>query len=180
MRLPSIEELQANLRVSMARHKIKASDLARKCNMSKATVSKILAGKLKNYETIRKVSEALDQIVVNEASSETIQEIMIRRVVALEENDSVANAKKIMLSKNFSQLPVITSDGVLRGLVTEQSILFSPEAIYVRDALSADYAVVSPDKAIDETRQIIRNVQALLIQSHGKLLGIVTKSDFLK
>jgi len=50
---------------------------------------------------------------------------MVKEVAVVKEDDDVAEAAGIMLSRNISSLLVVDEDMTLKGIVTERDVLYS-------------------------------------------------------
>jgi predicted transcriptional regulator len=42
-----------------------------------------------------------------------------------------------------------------------------------------NYAILEPDSDLEKAREIIRNTQVILVVEDRKLVGLLTKADFL-
>ena len=158
---------------------LKAADLARLSGVGKPTISKILnrSDSDPSYRIMKILFQTIDKISTIESGP--IVGIMTSKVITVEENESVASAKDKMLEHDVSQLPVLSS-GRIVGLITEASILSHPRARVAREAMGFDYVVVAPDKNWMELREMMVRLQATLIVERGRLVGIASRSDFLK
>jgi predicted transcriptional regulator len=173
--LPNKEDLQRLMRA----HGLKASDLSKFSGVSKGTISKIFNKPEfePSYRIIKTLFEAVEEI--STAESRPVEDLMTHRVVTVELTEPIGSAKVKMLANSISQIPVLSSGKVV-GLITEKSILRNPEGGTVADALSYDYAVVGPDKSIAEIPGLIDQLQAIIVMRGAEIVGILTKSDFLK
>lgn len=122
-----------------------------------------------------------------------IGEIACRKVKTLNFIEPVARALYIMQEEGIRHLPVLRNR-VPDGMVSDHNIL---SHLGWHDAAHKNAAVndrvekimrhpivtVSPDETIEKVAQLIinRNIGAIpLVDSTGRLVGIATKSDFLK
>ncbi len=178
--IPELKSIIAEIRISRQRHGIKSSALARASGISPSAMSKLEKGALKpSYELVYKVLDALDDLIAEQGASATISAKMTRSVISVSIIDTISRAQEIMKKNDISQLPVVDNDGRIFGLVTEKSILDNPEEVTCGKALDFSYAVLGSDANLEKARQIIRNTQAILVVKEGKLIGILTKADFL-
>ncbi|MDA4130244.1 MAG: CBS domain-containing protein [Thaumarchaeota archaeon] len=181
MDLPDLPEIVQKIKIKMLENDVRAIKVAEATGLHKAAVSKALSGKIKSYETLRAISLAVEEIIASSANGKTVSNMLARKKpVTAFEDDDIRSVKEKMRKNSFSQIPVVGVDGRIKGLVTDRSLLDFPGVYYAKDALSSDYAVVSPDKSIEDAREIIKHVQALLLQGKEmRLKGILTKADFI-
>lgn len=163
---------------ALGRYGIRASDLARKADIDKSVVSKILNHRYNpSYKTMVKLFETLDKMV--EERAEPVSEVMVRNVVTADIDESIANVIAKMKKGGFSQIPVI-SRGKFMGMVTERSILLRREgAVRAGDVLGADYTVAGPDVPLARAKQALATVQAVVLVEDGRLVGLLTKADVI-
>ncbi|MER8375692.1 CBS domain-containing protein [Mesorhizobium sp. M1406] len=136
--------------------------------------------------------------------------IMTKPVVGMDPAASIAEAAGLMLSKKISGFPVIRSDGVLVGIVSEGDFLrrgelgtqrkrprwleflVSPGKAadeYVRtngrrveEVMSQDVVTASPDSSLAEIVELMirHHVKRIPVVDDGKVVGIITRSDLLR
>ena len=136
--------------------------------------------------------------------------IMSKPVVGIDPSASIAEAAGLMLSKKISGLPVIRSDGMLVGIVSEGDFLRRGELGTQRKRSRWLEFLVSPGKAADEyvrangrrieevmsdnvvtaspvasLAEIVdlmmhRHVKRIPVVDDGKVVGIITRSDLLR
>jgi predicted transcriptional regulator len=167
------------LRRLMQSRGIKATDLARQSGVSKGTISKILNKPQfePSYRIMRLLFKTVDSI--SNGNVRPVRDLMTRRVITADEDEAVSRVKKKMLDNSVSQLPVL-SDGKVIGLITESSILGNPRATVAKEALAFDYGVVSPDANALLLDKAVAQFQAILVMEGMKIVGILTKADFLR
>ena len=88
----------------------------------------------------------------------------------------------IMLSKDYSQLPVMTSPREVKGMVTWKSIgsrlALKRPCITAKDCMEAAQ-IISNEESLFSAIRIIASYDYVLVQAHDKqITGIVTASDF--
>jgi acetoin utilization protein AcuB len=52
-----------------------------------------------------------------------VQEMMVKNPITIAENDTIEDATELMLDRGVSNLPVVTNDNELVGIITETDIL---------------------------------------------------------
>ncbi|WP_095081033.1 CBS domain-containing protein [Mesorhizobium sophorae] len=136
--------------------------------------------------------------------------IMTAPVIGIEPTASISDAAGLMLSKKFSGLPVIRSDGTLVGIVSEGDFLRREELGTNRKRSRWLEFLVSPGRAADEyvqangrrieevmTTDVVtaspgvplpeivalmtcHRVKRIPVVDDGKVVGIITRSDILR
>ncbi|MER9371103.1 CBS domain-containing protein [Mesorhizobium sp. M0491] len=136
--------------------------------------------------------------------------IMTMPVVGIDPSASIAEAAELMLSKKISGLPVIRSDGMLVGIVSEGDFLrrgelgtqrrrprwleflVSPgkaadEYVHaygrrIEEVMSQDVVTASPSASLGEVVELMtrHHVKRMPVLDGGKLVGIITRSDLLR
>ncbi|HSN74719.1 MAG TPA: CBS domain-containing protein [Anaerolineae bacterium] len=127
----------------------------------------------------------------------TVAEIMTTDVVAIEPQNSIATAIRLMRQGQLRRLPVV-ENGALVGIVTSgdvrritglASILRDPSQdnflwhhIPVANVMSRNPISLSPDTPISEAARLLveHKIGGLPIVVDGRLVGIITTSDLLE
>ncbi|KAB4601492.1 CBS domain-containing protein, partial [Bacteroides thetaiotaomicron] len=83
-----------------------------------------------------------------------VRDLMSQGVVSITPGESAALAARLLSRHNVGSLPVCGEDGRLRGIVTDRDIVLrcvaaeeDPSKVPVRDIMSRNCAVVSPNDA---------------------------------
>ncbi len=110
----------------------------------------------------------------------------ISELIAAAPADSVRHALSLMKQNIISQLPVLDNgnsvgrleEGEVMGKVIKDNALLDAS---VRDIMQESLPVITFDKNIEEARNFLsKEYPAVLVERHGKLAGIITKSDLLE
>jgi predicted transcriptional regulator len=102
--------------------------------------------------------------------------------ISIAPNRKVAEAITTMLLRDFSQLPVMSGEREVKGIITFKSILECSTSGRDLDGEVREYMNTSAfeiridDPLLDVIGDIIRNEYAL-VREKGKIVGIVTHSD---
>ncbi|NUO80460.1 pyridoxal-phosphate dependent enzyme [candidate division KSB1 bacterium] len=97
----------------------------------------------------------------------------------------VREALQIMEERNVSQLPVLEEqrcvgsleESTLLGQVLESAMLLEQPA---RGVMEASFPIVHHDDTIEHAKYLLaRRYPAILVQEHGKFVGIITKYDLI-
>ncbi|MHA1137664.1 MAG: CBS domain-containing protein [Candidatus Thorarchaeota archaeon] len=172
----SVESLQ-NLRRQV---KVTQAELAIEVGVSQSYIARLERGTLDpKLSVINKIVE-----VLTSRQSKTCYDIMTIDPLTIDARDPASVAVGLMQKHNFSQIPVLRGTQMI-GIITERDIIRNLQ--HDMSELSVQ-AVMSPEGVpmIDETTPVdviaplFQKYQAVLIQSQGRIRGIITRSDFLK
>lgn len=104
-----------------------------------------------------------------------------RRPVSVKPDDLIAKAVTLMLTHDYSQLPVMTSEREVKGIVSWWSlgsqIALGKECKYVRDCMVPHKEISSDTYIFAAVDDIIANQYVLIRNSEDVISGIVTTSD---
>lgn len=139
-----------------------------------------------------------------------VSEVMTRNALSVQPRTTVADAARIMLANQVSELPVLDEAGALVGVVTEGDLLRRAEigtegspagwlkALLQPAAVAADYVAThsrhvsgvmthspifaTPEMSLGEVAQIMlrKHIKRLPVIENGKLTGVVSRADLLK
>lgn len=125
-----------------------------------------------------------------------VRDFMTRQVTALQETDTLLDARMMFMRSSFRHLPVL-SDKKLVGVVTEHDVKqFAPaissgmsadeynrmlETTPVSRAMTREPITLRPDQPIYEAATILysKRFGCLPVVENGALVGIVTTTDLL-
>jgi cystathionine beta-synthase len=110
----------------------------------------------------------------------------LREVITARPAESVSAVVAKMKAHDISQVPVLTLDGGLAGMVTEVDLLnylvlgdkLSPDAS-IAELVRTDVATLGPDAPLESLMSIFVNRQVVVIVDDGRVVGILTKIDIL-
>ena len=127
-----------------------------------------------------------------------IKDVMSREVRTVTRNDQLGVADKLMKEERIRHLPVIDESGDVCAVVSQRDLFrgallrslgYGSRAeetllrqVVVKEAMSAELFTTTPDTPVAEAaRQMIeRRVGCLPVLEAGKLVGIVTETDFVR
>ena len=102
-------------------------------------------------------------------------------------DDPLESATSIMLDKNYSQLPVVSDEGKVKGVITWESIGKSlaggVACKLVHECMDSSEKVACSrfdDRLVDPTDNIAAYGYVLVMEDDGMLKGILTASDLAK
>jgi CBS domain-containing protein len=127
-----------------------------------------------------------------------IKDVMTREVRTVTRNDQLGVADKLMKDERIRHLPVIDESGDVCAVVSQRDLFrgallrslgYGSRAeetllrqVVVKEAMSAELFTTTPETPVaDAARQMIeRRVGCLPVLDAGKLVGIVTETDFVR
>ena len=109
------------------------------------------------------------------------QDVMHRTVVTIRPHMSVAAAAALLVAHGVTSAPVVTAEGVLRGMVSKVDLLRarSQPAVTAADVMTPKPVTVRPtdDLAAVEAVLLAHGVRAVPVVDRGRLVGIVSRYD---
>jgi CBS domain-containing membrane protein len=136
--------------------------------------------------------------ITKEAFMLTTRDLMTEDLIALRHDDSLLSAKRTMEEARIRHLPIIDGSGAFVGLVTHRDLLAASvsrlaeidaqtqEDIYagipLREVMRADVAMATPDLPLRQAAEVLltQKYGCLPVVEGGKLVGILTASDFIR
>lgn len=128
----------------------------------------------------------------------TTRDLMTEDLIALHDTDSLLAAKQAMEEARIRHLPIIDAAGAFVGLLTHRDILAASvsrlaeidmatqEEIYsgipISEVMRADVALASPELPLRQAAEVLltQKYGCLPVVESGKLVGILTASDFIR
>ena len=115
------------------------------------------------------------------------KDIMTRKVVTVREDVPIYEAMRVLISEGITGLPVTTRDGDLSGIVTEKDMLTLLNNTRI-DHVTAGHIMTRNAICFDENDDLTEinnclkknNFRRVPILSHGKLVGIISRTDIMK
>lgn len=173
MSVESLQNLRRTVRMTQA-------ELAIEVGVSQSYIARLERGTLDpKLSVVNKIVE-----VLTSRQSKTCYDIMTIEPITIDARDSASIAVGLMQKHNFSQIPVLRGTQMI-GIITERDIIRNLQ--HDMTELSVE-AVMSPEGVpmidettpVDVTTPLFQRYQAVLVQSQGRLRGIITRSDLLK
>jgi CBS domain-containing protein len=114
------------------------------------------------------------------------KEIMKTNVVTVTRDVPIYEAIRILVETNVTGLPVVNEDMTIAGVLSEKDVLALLYNVEDREGRVEDFmtkGVVSfnqEDSLIDIAECLIENhFRRVLITSHGKLVGLISRKDIV-
>ena len=129
-----------------------------------------------------------------------IDQSMIRKVITIDPEAGIAEAKETMRRDRIHSLPVVSADRTLIGIVTDRDVrsawpsdLFSEEEtlrqkersaeLKIKDIMTADPVTVTPANTLQDALLLMQRIHvgALpVVDRDGKVAGIISLRDLLR
>jgi CBS domain-containing membrane protein len=127
-----------------------------------------------------------------------VTDVMSRDVQVVKRNDQLSVADTLMKQARIRHLPVLDEDGLVCAVVSQRDLFRgallralgygarAEEAMLrqvpVKEAMSAEIHTIGPDATVADAARVMveRKVGCLPVVDGGKLVGIVTETDFVK
>jgi len=123
---------------------------------------------------------------------------MSREVHTVKRNDELAIADELMKQKRVRHLPVLDEDGEVCAVVSQRDLFRGAllralgygsraeelmlKQVAVKEAMSAEIQTTAPDTPIADAARVMieRKIGCLPVIENGRLVGIVTETDFVR
>ncbi len=166
------------------KYNLTQKDLALRAGVSQSLITKIESGKLDpTFTKAQLIFEALEQLRKKEELK--AKDLMNKKVVFAEINDSVKETIQVMRKKGISQMPVLCNGNVC-GIIGEGIILnkiaSNPEKINllkVGDLVSECPPIVSLNMKQSNLLHLLRDYPLILVSEKGDVKGVISKTDLL-
>jgi predicted transcriptional regulator len=196
---PIIIELPdlAEIRILRTRLGWTQRKLAQATGLSQSFINKIERNEADpGYKTVRAIFRVLTEALLakskSNGSSMTARDIMTPHMEFVSSNQTLEEARKLMIKNDFSQLPVI-DNGINKGSITDKLLISldgeSDRHRKIIDLMDKRFPVVDPDTKLETLRYLLDEYSAVLIDKGGnnigdkykeKEYGIITKHDLIK
>ena len=126
-----------------------------------------------------------------------VKELMVTEVATVERNDDLRLVDDLMVAKQVRHLPVL-EDGLVVGIVTQRDLFKAQmsstmgygekgqraylHSIRVKEVMTYPVVTASPETDVNEVadQMVEHGIGCLPIVQGDQLVGMVTKTDFLK
>ncbi len=126
-----------------------------------------------------------------------VRDVMSENPKTLGRNDQLSLADDVMRAERIRHLPVLDEDGKLCGIVSQRDMFRGALAqalgygtaaqgkvlamLRVKEVMTTDVVTIPPDAALAEAARTMleRKIGCLPVLDGGRLVGILTESDFV-
>ena len=127
-----------------------------------------------------------------------VRDLMSTDVLTIGLNESLVSADDVMRLGRVRHVLVVDDDGKLVGVVSQRDLFLggllralgygsharqkAVESLHVKDAMVSEPRTTTPDAAIEQAADIMfeNKIGCLPVLDAGKLVGILTESDFVR
>lgn len=127
-----------------------------------------------------------------------VKDVMSHAVHTVKRNDQLAIADALMKQERVRHLPVIDEDGDVCAVVSQRDLFRGAllralgygsraedavlKQVAVKEAMSAELQTTAPDTPVADAARLMieRKIGCLPVIESGKLVGIVTETDFVR
>jgi CBS domain-containing protein len=118
-----------------------------------------------------------------------VSDLMTDAVVTVSPDEPVSVAARLLYRHNIGAIPVCTTDGRLRGILTDRDITLrcvatdnDPDRTTVGEIMSRSLVTVSPGDTVEEAaeRMAQAQVRRLPVVEDGRLVGMLALGDMAR
>lgn len=118
-----------------------------------------------------------------------IKEVMTSQVISIGPEETVSVAARSLSRNNVGSLPVCSSDGRLRGMLTDRDIVLRSVAANedagqqaVRDIMTRRVVTVHPEDSVEQAARLMarEQIRRLPVVEKGKLVGMIATKDLIQ
>jgi CBS domain-containing membrane protein len=128
----------------------------------------------------------------------SVSHLMTKEVITLDANEALGVADDVMGLARIRHMPVVDEDGAVIGLVSQRDLFrgalaralgygeFAQKKLLgimrVKEVMTNDVVTVPADTSLKDAAKLMtdRKIGCLVIVEDGKLVGILTESDFVQ
>lgn len=149
--------------------------------------------------TLEEATSANDaQVKASKTPPRYVRDLMTREVLTLERNDKLSVADDVMRLGRVRHLPIVDADGALAGIVSQRDLFHSGlikalgygtraqrqslDALVAKEAMKTEVVTTAPDVSLKDAAKVMleKKIGCLVVLEAGKIVGILTESDFVK
>ncbi|ACV12936.1 transcriptional regulator, XRE family [Halorhabdus utahensis DSM 12940] len=154
------------------------SELADRADVSQPLIARIEGGDVDpRLSTLRRIVNALQEA---EGGILRAGDLMNSPIVSVAPDDSVHEAKQLMDSEGYSQVPVIRNgrpDGLIGNTDIRQRSEDNVGELPVAEVMHESITTVEPDATLEEIDTYLDHHDAVLVVESGETVGIITDAD---
>ena len=127
-----------------------------------------------------------------------VRDVMSREVHTVKRNDELAIADTLMKQERVRHLPVLDEHGEVCAVVSQRDLFRGAllralgygsraeelmlKQVAVKEAMSAEIQTTAPDTPVADAARVMieRKIGCLPVIENGRLVGIVTETDFVR
>lgn len=117
-----------------------------------------------------------------------VSTIMSRQLITIRPDDTVEVAARLMAHHNIGAMPVCTTDGKLKGIITDRDLTIRaladevPKGTKVKNVMSKGIVSVDAHADVKEALELMaqHKVRRLPVTSSGSIIGMISLGDISK
>ncbi len=118
-----------------------------------------------------------------------VKDLMSSGVISITPEENASLAARLLARHNVGALPVCSSDGKLRGILTDRDIVLRciaaespPEQTRVKDIMTRGVVTVSPEDDLREASRLMAadQIRRLPVVEDGRVVGMLSLGDLAK
>ncbi len=115
-----------------------------------------------------------------------VKDIMTDKVITVSQDETAALAARLLSRHNIGALPVCSTEGKLRGLVTDRDIVLrcvavdeDPHTTKISQIMSRRIVSVKPEDTAKMATDLMakEQIRRLPVEENGKVVGMVSLGD---
>jgi predicted transcriptional regulator len=170
----------SEIKIIRKRLNLTQAELAKKAEVSQSLIAKIESDRIDpTFNNAKKIFQALETLTYK--SEITAEQIMNKKIIYVDEKETVKEAISKMKKHGISQLPVL-NNGV-SGLISESTIIehLSSDitSLKVSDIMEDAPPVISKKTTKSIISDLLKYCPVVLVSEKGRLIGLITKADLL-
>lgn len=166
------------------KYNLTQKELSNLSGVSQSLIAKVEAGKVEpTYSKTLQIFEVLEQ--QREKDETKAKDVMTRKVITVNKNETVDKVIELMKTKGVSQFPVFDKNQIC-GLITESTILENTiknsgriNNLKAGDIMEDTPPTVPLTTGLRTVLELLRNSPVVLVMERGELKGIISKNDVL-
>ena len=119
-----------------------------------------------------------------------VEELMTKQVANCQPSDNLGKAAKLMWDADCGAIPIVGSDGIVKGMITDRDICMAcfmrnqpPASISIQDAMSQKLYSCTPDTSVSDAENLMRSNRVRripVVDRRGKLVGVLSLADIAR
>ncbi len=121
--------------------------------------------------------------------NEPIHTVMTKNVITLQPDNTLAEARAILMGRRIHHLPIVESNNLLVGMITSWDMFKLGKSaaeydhILIKEVMTTKLATMGPDEHLGAAAEVFMEhlFHALpIVNEHYQLIGILSTYDLLK
>jgi CBS domain-containing protein len=118
-----------------------------------------------------------------------VKDLMSSGVVSITPEENASRAARLLARHNIGALPVCSTDGKIKGIITDRDIVLrclaadsQPESTQVREIMTKNVVTVSPEDDLREASRLMaeKQIRRLPVAEDGHVVGMLSLGDLAR